>query len=399
MQNDKTGHPIMYAELRRRLSSDRKPRRTKRTLGFDNLEGRQLLSLGAEFPINSITRATESAPVTASSSNGSSVAVWMHSFGNGIDLQAQRFNAQRAKVGPQMFIAGKVGVNMTQPSVAMDAHGDFVVSWTQSPGAGGSDVFAQKFNASGVAINGVVPVGVGTFPESQPSVSMDVAGDFVVAYTRITNNTTPNVFAKVYNVNSQLVSVASVGGTQFREEAPSVAMTPNGHFVVAFEILPNSGKSDVFASTFDFNGALLSEVSIAGISGTDQAPSIAMDNNGNAVIAYQQFDGNNWDIFASRFGATGAVSNPIKIAATPLNEMIPSVALEGNGGAFVVAYESFSSVNVTEVNASNVVFSTQTAGSSRFSPHVSINGQNEFLLAYMTQTSAGNNIAGRFGLL
>jgi hypothetical protein len=45
------------------------------------------------------------------------------------------------------------------------------------------------------------------------------------------------------------------------------------------------------------------------------------------------------------------------------------------------------------------VFSPQTAGSSQFLPHVSINGRNEFLLAYMTQTSFGDNIAGRFGLL
>ena len=390
----------MYANLLRRLSKPRNTRRTKRTLGFDNLEGRQLLSLGAEFPINSITRATESSPVTASSSNGSSVAVWVHSFGNGSDLQAQRFNAQGFRVGPQMFIAGRVGVTMTQPSVAMDAKGDFVVSWTQSPGNGGnSDVFAQKVNANGIEVNGIVPVGTGTFAESQPSVAMDAEGDFVVAYTRLTNNTTPNVFAKVYNVNSQLLSVTSVGGTKFRTEAPSVAMTPSGQFDVAFEFLPTGAGSEVFAASYAFNGAQLSLVVIAGQSGTDQAPSIAMDNNGNAVIAYQQFDGNNWDIFANRFGASGAVSNPITIAATPRNEMIPSVALEGNGGAFVVAYQSFSSVNVTEVNAANVVFSTQTAGSSRFFPHVSINGQNKFLLAYMTQTSAGNNITGRFGLL
>jgi hypothetical protein len=399
----------MYANLLRRVSKPRNTRRTKRTLGFDNLEGRQLLSLGAEFPINSITSAAESSPVTASSSNGSSIAVWTHSFGTGIDLQAQRFNSQGSNVGRQLFIAGKVGVNMTQPSVAMDAKGDFVVSWTQSPGAAGSDVFAQKFNANGVAINGVVPVGVGTFAESQPSVAMDANGDFVVVYTRGTINTTPNVFAKVYNVNSQPLSVESVANTANHTDAPSVAMTPGGQFDVAFVDLPSPPLStvhEVFVDRFAFNGALLSVAPIQpdalpGSGVPNDAPSIAMDNNGNAVIAFQQLDGNNWDIFATRLSATGFVGSPIKIAATSLNEMTPSVALEGNGGTFVVAYTRFfnvNSVNVTEVNASDVVSSTQTAGLLRFSPHVSINGQNKFLLAYVTTLLGKDNIAGRFGL-
>jgi len=389
----------MYANLLRRFSGTRAVRHTKRSLGYDDLEGRQLLSLGAEFPINSITSAAETSPVTASSSNGSSIAVWEHSFGNGSDLQAQRFNAQGAKVGPQLFIAGKVGVNMTQPSVAMDAKGDFVVSWTQSPGSGGTDVFAQKFNPNGVAINGVVPVGVGTFAETQSSVGMDAGGDFVVAYTRNTNNTTPNVFAKVYNTNSQLLSVTPVGGTEFVEDAPSVAMAPNGLFDVAYQFHPNKSTVDVFASRYGFNGALLGEFAIAGGTATVGAPSIAIDNHDNAVIAYQQFDGNNWDIFARRLNSTNSLGGVITVQATPTNEMIPSVALEGNAGAFVVAYQSFSSVNVTEVNASNAVISTHTAGSSRFFPHVSINGQNKYLLAYTTNAPSGNNIAGRFGLL
>jgi hypothetical protein len=389
----------MFTPWTRRLPSHRAPHPTKRRLGFDDLEGRQLLSLGAEFPINSLTRAAETSPVTASSSNGSSIAVWEHSFGTGIDLQAQRFNAQGAKVGPQLFIAGKVGVSMTQPSVAMDAQGDFVVSWTQSPGSGGSDVFAQKFNANGVAINGVVPVGVGTFAETQPSVGMDAAGDFVVAYTRNTNNTTPNVFAKVYNTGSQLLSVTPVGGTEFVEDAPSVAVAPNGLFDVAYQFHPNTNTVDVFASRYAFNGALLGEFEIAGGGPAVGAPSIAIDNHDNAVVAYQQFDGNNWDIFARRLNSTNTVGGVITVQATSVNEMTPSVALEGNAGAFVVAYQSFSSVDVTEVNASNVVISTHTAGAGRYSPHVSINGQNEYFVVYMTNTAQGDNIAGRFGFL
>jgi hypothetical protein len=176
-------------------------------------------------------------------------------------------------------------------------------------------------------------------------------------------------------------------------------MAPNGLFDVAYQFHPNTSTVDVFAGRYAFNGALLGEFEIAGGGAPVGAPSIAIDNHDNAVVAYQQFDGNNWDVFARRLNNTNTVGGVITVAATPVNEMIPSVALEGNAGAFVVAYQSFSSVDVTEVNASNVVISTRTAGSSRYSPHVSINGQNEYFVVYMTNTPQGDNIAGRFGFL
>jgi hypothetical protein len=202
-------------------------------------------------------------------------------------------------------------------------------------------------------------------------------------------------------VNSQLLSVTSVGETKFRTAEPSVAMMPNGQFDVAFVSLPPGAASQIYLARYAFNGTQISlgplATGLPNLGGGQQAPSIAMDNHGNAVIAYQQLDGNNWDVFASRVDVLNDVST-ITIAATPLNELDPSVAL-GTGGAYVVAYQSSSSVNVAEVSGSNVVFSTQTAGSSRFIPHVSITPRNEFLLAYMTQTSSGHNIGGRFGLL
>jgi hypothetical protein len=65
----------------------------------------------------------------------------------------------------------------------------------------------------------------------------------------------------------------------------------------------------------------------------------------------------------------------------------PSVALEGNAGAFVVAYDHGSSVSgvsvdVAEVNSSNVVIDTFSAGQTEadggYAPGISIDAQNEF---------------------
>ncbi len=326
------------------------------------------------------------------------MVVWTDFSHGNARIDGQLFNSHGGKVGPILDLASAAGVAEEQPSVAMDAKGNFVVSWTQFFPNGASWILAQKFNAAGETVNGVVPVGVGTFPQSESSVAMDAKGDFVVAYTRETNFTTNNVFAKIYNTNSQLVGVTSVGGTEFVEDLPSVAMTPNGQFDVAFQEHPNSTTTDIATARYTATGGLLGQFAIDN-SGLAESPSIAIDNHGNAVIAYQQLDGNNWDVEARRLSSTGNLSGTITVQATAANETVPSVALEGNAGAFVVAYDSNVNVNVTEVNASNVVISTRNAGPLRFSPRVSINAQNKFLLAYEVDIAPTLSIAGRFGSL
>ena len=66
----------------------------------------------------------------------------------------------------------------------MDAEGDFVVAW-ESYGQDGSKygIYAQRFNASGHAQGSEQRVNTYTQDsQRQPSVAMDSAGDFVVAW-------------------------------------------------------------------------------------------------------------------------------------------------------------------------------------------------------------------------
>jgi len=153
------------------------------------------------------------------------------------------------------------------------------------------------------------------------------------------------------------------------------------------------------ASRYTASGGLLEQATIANNAPLSESPKVAMDNQGNAVIAYQTWNGSNWDVAARRLSNTGVLGGVINVQSTTANETSPSVALEGNAGAFVVAYDSGIGVNVSEVNSSNVVIDTFSAGQSRFFPAVSINAQNEFLVTY--DGAAGNDgfIAGRRGLL
>ncbi len=395
----------MFARIFGRPTAFHTSRRIKRNPAVETLEGRQLMSLGPEFLVSVPTPAAQVQSANASSTNGSSVVVWTDFSHGDAQISGQLFNSRGGKVGRVMDLASAAGLNEEQPSVAMDAHGDFVVSWTQFFPNGHSDVLAQKFNAAGATVGGVVPVAVGTFAQTNSSVAMDAKGDFVVSYTRDTNNTNPNIFAKLYNTNDQLQNVVTVAGGLVDANLSSVTMSPDGRFDVAYQLQLSNTQVVVLASRYTASGGVLPGLFEA--SGTlNVSPKIAMDNHGNAVIAYQTWNGSNWGIAADRLSNTGVVGNEINVASTFANEDIsPSVALEGNAGAFVVAYDSdaignlAAGVKVSEVNSSNVVIDTFSAGQSRFAPAISINAQNKFLVTY--NGIAGNDqfIAGRRGLL
>jgi len=282
------------------------------------------MSIGPQFMVDSGPNGTyKDAVVTASSSNGSSVVVWVENaiinngqdFGSS-DIWAQYFNAAGNKVGPEISVAYQPNISEYAPAVAMDAKGDFVVSWTSQEPDGHTDILAQKFNAAGVPFGTPVQVAIGTFMQYESSVAMDANGNFVVAYVRDTNNNNPDVFAKAYYANGQLKTVITVAATPCAETNPSIAMDPAGAFDVAYQV-QNGTTNDVFVARYSAADSLLGVLEVTTGSASDDVPSIAMDTVGDAVVAYGQsasFNGyNSVAIFAMRISARGVVSAPIHI--------------------------------------------------------------------------------------
>ena len=67
--------------------------------------------------------------------------------------------------------------------MSIDGDGDFVVAWS-SPDSSMSDVFARRFASNGTALGGEMQVNVyAAGSQSDPALAADADGDFVVAWT------------------------------------------------------------------------------------------------------------------------------------------------------------------------------------------------------------------------
>jgi hypothetical protein len=134
------------------------------------------------------------------------------------------------------------GQNQTLPAVASDSDGDFVIIW-QSNGQdeyyGYYNIYGQRYSSSGTAAGSEFQVSTSTNGYNiNPSVSMDNAGDFVVTWQSYDpNNGYYDVFARRYNSSGDAqeppVQVNQyMDGNQWY---PSVAMDNSGDYVIAWQ--------------------------------------------------------------------------------------------------------------------------------------------------------------------
>ncbi len=144
------------------------------------------VAVGSEFRVNTFTTGAQRLPSVALDADGDFVVAWQSAAqdGSGYGIYAKRYTAAGAVIGAEFRVNTFTTGAQINPSVAVDADGDFVVAW-QSNGQDGSGygVYAQRYTPAGAAVG--MEFLVNTYTSSgqiTPSVSMDAGGDFVVAW-------------------------------------------------------------------------------------------------------------------------------------------------------------------------------------------------------------------------
>jgi hypothetical protein len=125
-----------------------------------------------------------------------------------------------------------------------------------------------------------------------------------------------------------------------------IAMDDNGNAIIVWRQNDSNGYSQIFKSEYR-NGIWTNPASLAdNISPDGQNaydPQVAMDNNGNAIIVWYQSDGAVYQIFKSEY-RNGAWINPSSLAdnISPDGQhaFYPQVAMDNNGNAIIIWYQS-----------------------------------------------------------
>jgi Ca2+-binding RTX toxin-like protein len=355
------------------------------------------VNAGAEFPVNSYTSGFQSTypsdgvfdsvstdltrPMRsiAMAANGDFVVVWSSSgqddpsssFQTGV--YGRRYSADGTPKGAAFQINTQVKGDQAAPSVAIDAAGNFIVTWSSSAGSfqddqSGYGVYARRYNSSGVAIDAAEFRANSTTFNNQLSsaVAMDQDNDatdpndggFVITWTSFGQDGSGfGVFARRFNKDGVAqgndIAVTSVGtslaqtiGSQLNS---SVAMADDGSFVVVWESSQGDGVNSgygVFAQRFDALGnALGDRIQINSFTAGDQRkPSVAMAADGSFVVAWSsqnQIDSAGWDVFYRRFNPDGTPATEEQQAnfVSRDNQQDATVSMSANG-RFIISWTS-----------------------------------------------------------
>ena len=309
----------------------------------------QEIRLGVEFQVNSYTTGSQETPAVAMGSNGDFIVAWESEAQDGqlTGVFARRFSSAGLALGTEFQVNSYTLTEQFAPAVAANNAG-FVVAWNSRNGQDGEGpgIFARRFSTTGSAIASEFQVNVRTiFSQTNPAVAIDADGDFVVAWTSYFPGATDEVFAR------RFTSAGDSSGTEFRVNShtlssqirPSIAAAPGGSFVVAWDSLRDGGTFGVFAQRFASSGSPLAaefQVNTYTIDNQYQ-PAVAGDGDGDFVVTWLSMfeDGSSQGIFARRFSSAGApITGELLVNDYTLNSQFSPAVTSESDGDFIVSW-------------------------------------------------------------
>ena len=370
-------HKSWLTQLKQRMTNSLRPCRTRRSRrsGTEQLESRQLLAatpVGGEFLVNTTTVNSQTAASMAMDADGDYVVAWTSSLQDGsiTGVYAQRYDVAGIAQGGEFRVNTTTVNEQSLPAVAMDADGDFVITW-QSILQDGSDsgIYAQRYDSAGVAQGGEFRVNT-TVANGQglPAVAMDADGDFVFTWQSFDQDGDGSgVYSQRYD------SAGVMQGGEFRvntfttsnQTRPAVAMDADGDFVVAWEsYAQDSSGFGVYAKRYNSAGVTRGSEFRVNTTVTDRQgrPTVAMDADGDFVVAWESLqNGTSEDVYAQRYDSVGTpLGGEFRVNTTIVDSQdAPSVAMDADGD-FVVTWSSYaqdadgSDIHVRRYNAAGV---------------------------------------------
>ena len=239
-------------------------RLNRRRPTLESLETRNLLSfIGSEHQV-SLDPHTNFASDNASSSNGTSVAVWDAFSSTTTDIWAQRFDRFGNPTGAPIQVDTLASDASVDPHVSMDSTGRFVVAWENDNADGTSNIMMRYFSASGSPITGITRVSKPGSTDSNPDVAAS-NGSFVISWTHQLSATNTDIDAERFVISGGVPVGKGIFGVNTDtnlEDNSSVAMSPGGSFDIAYERQSSVNNRDIFASQYNGSGSFLRSVAV-----------------------------------------------------------------------------------------------------------------------------------------
>jgi predicted lipoprotein with Yx(FWY)xxD motif len=258
--------------------------------------------------------------------------------------------------------------NQRNPTIVSDGAGGAIFTWRDQR-SGNYDVYAQRVNASGDVqwtADGVA-ICTATGDQYAYAIASDGAGGAIVTWYDYRSGTNYDIYAQRVNASGAVqwtangVALCTAAGTQY---SPAILSDGAGGAIVTWYD-HRSGNYDIYAQQVSASGAAqwtANGVALCTAAGDQYAYGIASDGAGGAIVTWYDYrSGTNYDIYAQRVNASGAVqwaADGVALCTAAGDQNSPGIVSDGAGGAIVTWYDGRSGGNdiyAQQVNALGTV--------------------------------------------
>ena len=306
----------------------------------------------SEFQVNTYTADDQEHPAVAMAPDGRIVVVWQSysQDGSNYGVYGQLYGPDGSPVGGEFQVNTYTAHSQSNPAVAMAPDGRIVVAWASHGQDNSYDgIFARRYDASGRPVGSEFQVNTYFMNnQTRPSVAMGPDGSFVVAWLSYNQEGHDSgIYAQRFTPGG------SRDGHEFRVNTdtehgkgqPNVAMGPDGRFVVVWTSNAQDGDGyGVYGQLYGPDGSPVGgefqvNTSTDGYQGVGR---VAMASDGSFVVVWMDFgrDGDGFGIFGRRYDASGSpLSDEIQMNSVGEGDQhIPRISMAPDGRFAVVWY-------------------------------------------------------------
>jgi hypothetical protein len=278
-------------------------------------------------------------PWTTLSANGSACVAWTTKGPSYIAVWASLYQPGTRTWSAPAQISTTTTADALWPRVAMDSAGNAVLLWAEGVYAA-SGPYALKAATYQPATGWSAPVAAsGTQADTNFTLAMTDAGAMAAWAETTDSGATYQVRATRWTATAGWTAVAAVSAAGGAAVLPTLALDASGNALLVW----TTGATNVLAplnllyATFTPAGGWQSQATL--LTGTDgvEMPILAMNAAGSAVLAFRQWDSSVWRTSAANYAPGTGWATPVYIqTSTGGNADAPSVAINAGGQAMVV---------------------------------------------------------------
>lgn len=284
----------------------------------------------------------------ACSADGTAVAVWVRAAGSIASVWTSRY-VPGTGWGTASPIEN-VDNYARSASVAMDGNGNAIAVWQQNDNSSGTSppysIWAARFTPAG---DWGPPVRIENNGNdaADPSVAMDSAGNAVVVWLQ-SNGSINQIWSSRYIAASNTWSAAaSIQSVAQRSDDVVVSMNASGTAFAVWSQYDGIANMRVWGNRYVPGTGWGAAAQVQSTTQYSSAADVAVDAGGNAIATWSEDGGSNRILWANRYVAGTGWSGAAVIKSGATYAEPPRIAMNSTGQAVVVWNQSDGNVNNT----------------------------------------------------